>query len=388
MLNPSDASELNRAFQTFAALSGSLQRSYSDLEHKVTLLNTELTRAHAARARLDERFARLLEAMAGGVLLLGADDLVQGCNPAAIELLGEPLLGQTWPAIRRRAFADGNLFGGEFALTSGRHVTLSRRPLGDDGHVLLVTDVTESHLVRELAARSQRLATMGEMAARLAHQLRTPLAAALLYASQLGTAVALDARNRELAGKATERLRELERLIADMLQFAAGGGGRSSETTVGELLEGVVQALEVRLRQGGTLTIRTRTPQLVIRGRRDALVGAVVNLVANALDIIGSGAEVVVEATEPTPGMARIRVADNGPGVAPEIRARIFDPFFTRRAGGTGLGLAIVASVANAHGGKVSLEDGGPGAVFALELPAAPARPPAPAARAAGATGT
>jgi two-component system sensor histidine kinase FlrB len=384
MRNQSEAGELQHAFQTFAALSGSLQRSYSDLESKVTRLNTELTRAQAARARLDERFERLLEAMAGGVLVLGADEVVQGCNPAAIELLGEPLLGQPWQAIRRRAFADGSLFGGEFALTSGRHVTLSRRPLGDDGHVVLVTDVTESHLVRELAVRSQRLAAMGEMAARLAHQLRTPLAAALLYASQLGTAVALDARNRELASKATERLHELERLIADMLQFAAGGAGRSSEIAVGELLEAVVQALEYRLRQGGTLTIRTRVPQLVIRGRRDALIGALVNLVVNALDIVGAGAQVVVEALESAPGSVRIRVADNGPGVAPEIRARIFDPFFTRRAGGTGLGLAIVASVAHAHGGRVWLEEDGPGAVFVLELPVAQGQRPAVAARPTG----
>lgn len=384
MLNAGELSELNQAFQTFASLSGSLQRSYSELESKVTVLNTELSRAQAARARLDRRFERLLEALAGGVLLLGADDVVQGCNPAAVELLGEPLLDQNWDAIRRRAITNGSLFGGEFALASGRHVTLSRRPLGEGSHVILITDVTESHLVRELAARSERLATMGEMAARLAHQLRTPLAAALLYASQLGSAVALDARNRELASKATERLRELERLITDMLQFAAGGGGRSSETAVGELLEGVAQALEFRLRQGGKLTIRSRTPHLVIRGRRDALIGAVVNLVVNALDIVGSDAQVVVDASESPPGIARIRVSDNGPGVAPEIRARIFDPFFTSRAGGTGLGLAIVTSVAQAHGGRVWLEDGGPGAVFVMELPLAQGQRPAAAARATG----
>lgn len=384
MLKAGELSELNQAFHTFAALSGTLERSYTDLERKVTLLNTELTRAHAARAKLDERFERLLESLAGGVLLLGADDVVQGCNPAAVELLGEPLLGQPWEAIRRRAFTNGSLFGGEFALASGRHVTLSRRPLGDDSHVVLVTDVTESHLVRELAARSQRLVAMGEMAARLAHQLRTPLAAALLYASQLSAALPQEARNHDLARKTTERLHEIERLIADMLQFAAGGAGRASETAVGELLEGVVRALECRLRQGGRLTIRTRTPALVIRGRRDALIGAVVNLVANALDIIGVGAEVVVDAAESAPGFARIRVADNGPGVPAEIRSRIFEPFFTQRAGGTGLGLAIVASVAHAHGGTVWLEDGGPGAVFVLELPTQEHEGPAVAARRTG----
>lgn len=384
MLKAGELSELNQAFQAFASISGTLERSYSDLERKVTLLNTELTRAQAARAKLDERFERLLESLAGGVLLLGADEVVHGCNPAAVELLGEPLLEQTWDSIRRRAFTNGSLFGGEFALASGRHVTLSRRPLGDDSHVVLVTDVTESHLVRELAARSQRLAAMGEMAARLAHQLRTPLAAALLYASQLGAALPPEARSHDLARKTTERLHDIERLIADMLQFAAGGAGSASETAVGELLEGVVRALECRLRQGGKLTIRTRSPALVIRGRRDALIGAVVNLVANALDIIGTGAEVVVDAAEAGQGLARIRVADNGPGVAAEIRSRIFEPFFTQRAGGTGLGLAIVASVAHAHGGRVWLEDGGPGAIFVLELPTTEQVQPAVAARRTG----
>ena len=198
MLNAGELGELNQAFQTFASLSGSLQRSYVELENKVTVLNTELSRAHATQEKLDRRFERLLEALAGGVLLVGADDVVDGCNPAAVELLGEPLLEQSWEAIRRRAFTNGSLYGGEFALASGRHVTISCRPLGEDCHVILITDVTESHLVRELAARSQRLATMGEMAARLAHQLRTPLAAALLYASQLGAALPMEARGREL----------------------------------------------------------------------------------------------------------------------------------------------------------------------------------------------
>ncbi len=234
MMKAGGLHELNQAFRTFAALSGTLERSYADLENRVSLLNTELSRANAARAKLDERFERLLEALAGGVLLLDADDVVQGCNPAASEMLGEPLLDQPWESIRRRAFPNGSLFGGEFALASGRHVTMSRRPLGGDSHVVLVTDVTESHLVREIAARSQRLATMGEMAARLAHQLRTPLAAALLYASQLCAAGTADTRGRELACKTTERLREIERLIADMLPFAAGGGSRAGETEVGE----------------------------------------------------------------------------------------------------------------------------------------------------------
>jgi two-component system sensor histidine kinase FlrB len=372
-----DPLQLEDAFRTFSEVSGALERSYRQLEAQVARLNEDLRRArsarlseHRERERIAGRFERLLALLPGGVLLLDADDVVTDCNQAARELLGEPLTGAGWSAICGRSMSRASVFGGEVPLASGRHVSISQRSLGDEpGRIILVTDVTEAHLVRDLLERSQRLSAMGEMAARLAHQLRTPLAAALLYASRFPAPGLDDVQRSELAARTVGRLRHLERLVADMLAYARGSGGGMADLSVNAVLEEVAQSLAGRLRQGGRLTIRTRAPRLVIRANREALVGAVVNLVVNALDVAGPTAEVLVEASTPAAGVARIRVEDNGPGVEAGIAGRIFEPFFTTRPSGTGLGLAVVRSVASAHGGSVRLEPGTGGAIFVMDLP-------------------
>jgi two-component system sensor histidine kinase FlrB len=368
---------LEDAFRTFNEVSAALEHSYRQLESQVARLNADLRHArsarqaeHRERERIAARLERLLALLPGGVLLLDAEQVISDCNQAAADLLGEPLVGQGWSEVCARAMQRASVFGGEVPLASGRHVSIAQRTLDDEpGRIILVTDVTEAHLVRDLLERSQRLAAMGEMAARLAHQLRTPLAAALLYASRLATAGQDEAQRSELALRTVDRLRHLERLVGDMLAYARGSGGGLAEVSINAVLEDVAQTLAARLREGGRLTIRTRAPRLMVRANREALVGAIVNLVVNALETAGPGAEVTVEASEPAAGIARVSVTDNGPGVPADIAERIFEPFFTTRPAGTGLGLAVVRSVALAHGGSVSLRPGGPGATFVIDLP-------------------
>ncbi len=231
----------------------------------------------------------------------------------------------------------------------------------------LNAELAEARLER---VRQERLATLGEMAARLAHDVRTPLAAALLYASRLGLDGISDADRRDVAGKIVGRLRHLERLVADMLAFARGSGGRVGRCDVGALLEGTAQSIASRLGPRAQLTIRTLAPGLAVVGNAEALVGALVNLAINALDAVGDGdAHVEIEASA-RDDRAVIRVSDNGPGIPAEFHCKIFEPFFTTRSSGTGLGLAVVKSVALAHGGSVRVEDVAVGACFVLELPA------------------
>src|SRR5277367_5844959 len=113
-------------------------------------------------------------------------------------------------------------------LRSGRFVNISRRELQSGGEVVLLADVTESHLMQVFLTRQQRLLTLGELAAGLAHQIRTPLAAALLYASQM----TLPGRNSEDLARCAERtagsLRQLDKLVNDMLAFAHGGAAREA----------------------------------------------------------------------------------------------------------------------------------------------------------------
>jgi two-component system sensor histidine kinase FlrB len=248
-------------------------------------------------------------------------------------------------------------------------MNISRRHLSSGGEVVLLTDVTESHLMQVLLQRQQRLLTMGELAAGLAHQIRTPLATALLYASQM----ALPDRSREDLARCGERtvgsLKQLDKLVNDMLAFARGGAAREV-VSVSALLEQVAQWLRPALRPGVRLTIRTQAPDLAVRANAPSLVSAVLNLATNALQAASGDLELELLARRGAAGRAHIVVSDNGPGVPAHIRQKIFEPFFTTRARGNGIGLAIVKSVVEAHLGNVSLADSGSGATFIIDLPA------------------
>jgi two-component system sensor histidine kinase FlrB len=257
-------------------------------------------------------------------------------------------------------------------LRSGKYVNISRRELGSGGEVVLLTDVTEAHLMRVFLTRQQRLLTLGELAAGLAHQIRTPLATALLYASQMALPDRSLADLRRCAEKTVGSLKQLDRLVNDMLAFAHGGAAREL-VSVSALLEQVAQWLRPALRKGVRLTIRTQAPNLTVRANAPSLVSAVLNLATNALQAARADLDLELLARR-SGGRAQIIVSDNGPGIPAQVRERIFEPFFTTRMHGNGIGLSIVKSVIEAHHGSVRLADSGAfgtgGATFVIDLPA------------------
>jgi two-component system sensor histidine kinase FlrB len=202
----------------------------------------------------------LVKGLPGGVLVLDTLGAILENNPAAVELLGEPLLGQSFQTVMDRAVISGGALTEHTELRSGRFVNISRRELAGGGEVVLLTDITEAHLMQVFLTRQQRLLTMGELAAGLAHQIRTPLATALLYASQMS----LPDRTHEDLSRCGEKtissLRQLDRLVNDMLAFAHGGAAREL-VSVSALLEQVAQWLRPALRRGIRLTIRTQAPE-------------------------------------------------------------------------------------------------------------------------------
>jgi two-component system sensor histidine kinase FlrB len=367
-------SELQAAFLAFGSVSEQLSGAFDALRAQVADLRAELSEARAGKEHLAARLSALIKGLPGGVLVLDSDGNIQECNPVARELLGEPLLAQSFAAVLARAAAGaGGGTGEHIELRSGRFANLSRRELHSGGEVVLLADVTESHLMQVLLTRQQRLLTMGELAAGLAHQIRTPLAAALLYASQM----TLPGRSPEDLARCAEKtvgsLKQLDKLVNDMLAFAHGGAAREA-VSVSALLEQVAQWLRPALRRGVRLTIRTQAPDLMVRANAPSLVSAVLNLATNALQAATADLDLELLARRAAGGRAQIVVSDNGPGVPAHIRARIFEPFFTTRARGNGIGLAIVKSVVEAHHGSVSLAVapcGAPaGATFIIDLPA------------------
>lgn len=221
-------------------------------------------------------------------------------------------------------------------------------------------------------ARRERLSILGEVAARLAHQLRTPLAAALLYVGHMTRPGLLETDRIRFADKTLGRLRYLERLIQDMLAFVKGQQGERAVFSAQALVDEVWQAIEPQalllevtleqVKQGGD-------EQLEVD--RQAVQGSLINLLENAIQASRAGDKVSL--TIVTGGaFVAFKVEDAGQGIAEADRERLFEPFFTTRGEGSGLGLAIVKQTADAHGGWVEVSSElGKGSVFTLYLPAA-----------------
>ena len=352
--------DLQTAFLSFGALSQHLSGAFEALTAEVAKLRVELCCARADKDHVAARRTSLLHALPAGVLVLGPLGVITDGNAAARELLGEPLLGQSFTAVLERATVTRGDLPEHVELRSGRFVSISRRELDGDADVVLIADVTESRMSQLLLARQQRLATLGELAAGLAHQIRTPLATALLYASQMNLPDRNPADLRRCADKTVASLEQLEKLVHDMLAFTRGGEPREL-VNVAAVLEQVAQWLRPAL--GGGV-------RLMIRANAASLISAVLNLATNALQSARGELHLELLARHGNPGRAQIVVSDDGPGVPVELRERIFERFFTTRTRGNGIGLAIVKSVVEAHQGSVRLADSARGASFVIDLPA------------------
>ncbi len=369
-----NAEQLQDAFQIFNQQSGLLEESYRDLQDTIKTLTVQLRAEQSARLeelvkkeRLGRRLSELLETLPGAILVIDSAGVIHQQNSQASALLNQPLIGLSWAAIVQREVRDGGSEDGNLQLRDGRWLSLSRRPLkSESGEVLLLADVTESRRMSELRQRSERLTAIGEMTAKFAHQVRTPLASAMLYAGQLDRTT--DAGSR-VADKITDGLHELKRMVNDMLGFAAGARGLQQRITVVELLEDVKRSIEQQLGEQTTLRVSVTDAALTVAANKDALRGALLNLVTNA-DQAGDGAVNVLLHGHRFGDAVHLCVSDDGPGIPSDVKAQLFQPFFTTRPQGTGLGLSVAKAVATAHGGDISVATSELGASFTLKLPA------------------
>lgn len=376
------AHDLRGAFDLFNQLSEQLTGSYQELENQVATLSHELSTARSERLQqltekevLANRLQKLLAALPAGVVVLNGDGIVQDANPVAISLLGEPLLQQPWRDIVARAFSVIDMGATNCQLCDGRIVDVQLNSLGNEpGQIIVLTDITEDRRIQEQLNRHQRLTSMGEMAARLAHQFRTPLASALLYSSQLLHSK-LDDETRERFGERVYTgLHQLDKLVNDMLVFTRGGQSGADKICVNTLLDELAVSVQAVVQKSGTrLQLAALAEPAVIIGNLEALLGALQNLVVNAIQ--ASNEQCIVQVTASRIGnQVRIEIIDNGPGIPADIQQQIFEPFFTTRSQGTGLGLPVVLATVRAHGGELSLQSAeGAGTRFTICLPLADA---------------
>lgn len=370
------AAELQRAFAVFNQVSAELTQAYESLQGRVASLteelaiaNGELRRQFQEKEALSERLSSLLDALPAGVVLLDSAAMVVALNPAAIQFFGTQAMNMHWGDVVRQSLEPAMTIG-EWLLGE-RRVSIAESALASGGgKIMLIHDITTAHEMKSELDRNQRLAAMGEMAASLAHQLRTPLAAALLYTSNLGQAGVSDEARARFSDKASGQLRRLERLIQDVLLFARGESIGRDVMLASDLLHEAAQTVEALMREHGIEFVTVdQCFEAKIVGSRKALFGALVNLLENAMQATPASGKICLTGKKCSDKL-EFAVRDSGPGVPLDKQTRIFDPFFTTKGQGTGLGLAIALGVARAHGGAIELSSiPGEGAEFVLTLP-------------------
>ena len=377
---PLTAAELEQAFEVFNRVSRELDTSYRELEGKVAGLTQELSAARTARLeelaekeRLAHRLSSLVSALPGGVLILNRNRQIIDVNPEAIELLGEPLIGESWDDVIERAAVNSPEPGvQEVQLKNSKRISVTSRVLDQSGDsVVLITDVTNIHALQEQLGRKKRLTSLGEMSARLAHQIRTPLSSTTLYLSQLSRPELSVAERQRVTAKVSERLDHLGQLVNSMLSFVRGGSFKKEVLLLNTVLHEFSAVVQPQLEKSeSTLRIVDVDDSLMVEGDSDALVGALTNIAMNAVDATEGPVNIEVWVGALNPEQLQIVIRDNGPGISQDVVERIFDPFFTTRAQGTGLGLAVVEMTVAAHGGEVTAQNRrAGGAEFVITLP-------------------
>ncbi|HBP1895014.1 TPA: PAS domain-containing protein [Pseudomonas aeruginosa] len=324
---------------------------------------------------LANRLQSLLDLLPGGVIVIDAHGVVREANPAALGLLGEPLVGMLWREVIARCFAPREDDGHEISLRDGRRLSIATRSLnGEPGQLILLNDLTDTRRLQEQLARHERLSALGRMVASLAHQIRTPLSAALLYAGHLSEQALPTDQQQRFAGRLKERLHELEHQVRDMLVFARGELPLTDRVAPKALFDSLRAAAEVHV-QGLQVRWQCEARGGELLCNRDTLVGTVLNLVENAIQACGPELRLKVHLYARADSL-RLSVSDNGPGMDPATLARLGEPFFTTKTTGTGLGLAVVKAVARAHQGQLQLRSRpGRGTCATLILPLIPAAP-------------
>jgi signal transduction histidine kinase len=206
---------------------------------------------------------------------------------------------------------------------------------------------------REQVVRAGKLAVVGEMAAIMAHEVRTPMGILRSSAQLLQREPDLDDRQRELIGFIFSETERLNRLVTLLLECARPNPPHFMSNDVLEIVDSVLALLESRVERAGvTLSRQSDGGEVILSCDREQIMQVFLNLILNALSFVGDGGRVRVS-THRDEEALWISVADDGPGVPIEFREHVFDPFFSRREGGIGLGLTIVQQIVQAHGGTL-----------------------------------
>jgi two-component system nitrogen regulation sensor histidine kinase NtrY len=371
--------EIGQLVNSFNRMTGDLRASQTELERRRVYTETLLRNVSAGVVGLDRLgVVTAINAYAERILGLKASEVLgrewrAAFQPALTHTLEEIFAEHRRPHEARSSIKLQPPSGGEIDLMVTASA-LGENADGELGTVLFLEDVSQ-------LAKVERMEAWREVARRIAHEIKNPLTPIQLSAERLrrqlatrvdGDAKLVDECTRTIIGE----VEELKRLVSEFSAFARMPHLNPTPGDLNPLAEETVATF----RDGNPgvdfgLALAPALPQIAID--RDALKRALVNLLENALNAAvvanSNGARPRIDvstAFDAQSGVVTLEVSDNGPGIPPALRTRIFEPYFSTRKGGTGLGLAIVSAIVADHHGFVRVRDNPPkGSRFVLEFP-------------------
>jgi two-component system sensor kinase FixL len=354
---------------------------------------TDRLRNNRALQIAEARWRALVDSTVDGMIIIDASGGIEAFNPAAERLFGYGLtdvLGQNvrmlMPSPDRelhdqyisRYMTSGvpKIIGIGRQVTGQRrdgstfplHLSVGEMRIGDERHFVgMLHDLSARASLEERVREQTALARLGQMAAVLAHEVRNPLTAVRGAIQVLGKRLAPDGRDMEVVREILARLDRLNELVQDLLLFARTPQPRLAPIELRRVLKSTTDLLAKDPVFGG-VRFEIAGDAEAIAADADLLKIAFQNIILNAAQAMqGRGrilASISAAGTRQT-----VAIADDGPGIPPETRARLFEPFFTTKARGTGLGLATVRRLVEAQSGRVFVEcpDSG-GTTVTIEL--------------------
>ena len=314
-----------------------------------------------------ELFKEIFEKEPSAIIVLDERGSVKKANAMALELLNvKELEGRKWYQVIGEVFAPKKDDGQLISTVDGKRLQVLTTPLSH-GQLVQMTDQTATRELTDKVNHMERLSSLGKMAASLAHQIRTPLSAAILYAANLGNE-RLPIQSRSVfQKKLMSRLEALEAQVSDILMYARSGEQSVKVLDAVDIVEDVTASVvSVVERAGAKLESNLGERPMTILGNVTALNGAIGNLVTNAVEAGAKNVKIVLEAD---PHNVMISVENDGPKIDAYVAKRIFEPFYTTKSNGTGLGLAVVAAVAKVHQGNIKLTSTDEKTVFTMTIP-------------------
>jgi len=374
--------ELSEAFRIFARASESLQENYSELQKRVDYLTRELEdkKRQLEGALADAESSRnyleaVLNSMEEAIIVVDANSMIMMVNRAFEQLFGfsaEDLVGKCLGECDIRLHREGSE---DYVVVDGEKIPVlfTMSPVKDGcatvaGQVIQIKDIRAFKEIEAQRLRNRRLIAMGEMTAKIVHELRNPMGGIELYATML---------YEELKGTDKERLahgistgiRNLNNMLTNMLYFSREQKLKKEDVDIREVIRDAVSLIMPVVSSRG-LALELDLMGHMVPADRELLKQVIMNLLMNAIQAIdGDGAIAVSNTLED--GFVVIRVRDTGIGIEEKDMERIFDPFYSTKPEGTGLGLAISARIVQAHGGYIDVQSSyGTGTEFAVRIPA------------------